>query len=115
MPLAEAARPQPQASRGTAKVKSPHGDEETFATPAVHSPLLSSPASSQQLSRRQNGDSSSDAEQESGISIRSGKLTQRDTARKSRQIPALAHDIELRNRIIFMEQQQKVELHSTHS
>ena len=42
------------------------------------------------------------------MSSGSDKAVLKHTAKKSRQIPALAHDIELRNRKILMDQQNKV-------
>ena len=99
---------EPHTSRSQANPKSPNRDEEFFATPAVHSPVPSTDASSQRISNRPDSRSHLTTEEASEGSSKSVKRAQREAARKSRQIPVLAHDIELRNRKILMDEQNKV-------
>lgn len=105
--LAEAKPAPPQTGKKQAGPRSPHGGQEIFATPAIHSPVPSTPASSV-VSGEQGSQSRLPAEETSDVSSGSDKAVLKHTAKKSRQIPALAHDIELRNRKILMDQQNKV-------
>ena len=70
--------------------------------------MASTPASSQLISGKQDSGSQLHGEEPLEVSSKSVKAAHKDTAKKSKQIPALAHDIELRNRRILMDRQNKV-------
>ena len=100
---------EPQTTGKQKDSKSPHREQEVFATPALHSPVPSTIVSSQLTSGKEGSGSQMPAEEQtSEVSSKSTKAVQKDTAKKSCQFPALAHDIELRNRKILMDQQNKV-------